>query len=229
MKRIILVLVISGLLSLTAPVFADDAMVFDSTDNYLGACSFTDSSAWTLSENFTVSKFQIWYKWQTGETALPVTVYKDGVEFASFEAKRGDCDPYQTTWCNADYAINKDFSAGNYTTKIPAAYQCLKPGGTGTVRLYGAAAAAEEPNLIAPAPTNTNLNVNQNTNKAANVNAAAATNQQANANTNTTVAQVDEEEPDSLLIYILIGIIVVLVIIIIVLVINCNKKKAGKV
>ena len=136
MKRIILVLVISGLLSLTAPVFADDAMVFDSTDNYLGACSFTDSSAWTLSENFTVSKFQIWYKWQTGETALPVTVYKDGVEFASFEAKRGDCDPYQTTWCNADYAINKDFSAGNYTTKIPAAYQCLKPGGTGIVVEY---------------------------------------------------------------------------------------------
>lgn len=43
---------------------------------------------------------------------------------------------------NADYAINKEFPKGTYTTEIPNARQCLKPGVTGMVLLYGTEAAA---------------------------------------------------------------------------------------
>jgi hypothetical protein len=118
-------------------VFAADAVVFDSTDNYLGGCKLTDKSAWELKQDLYVSNFQIWYNWNEGETTLPVTVYKDGKEFAKFDAKRGDCDAYQKKWCNADYALNQVMPKGNYTTQIPDSRQCLKPGSTGTVRLYG--------------------------------------------------------------------------------------------
>ncbi len=126
----------------TEAVLATDTLVFDSTDNYLGGCQFTNKSSWELSKNVSVSNFQIWYKWDTGETSLPVTVFKNGEKFASFEAKRGGCDPYQTTWCNADYPINTLFPTGSYTTEIPNSRQCLKPGGTGTVRLYATDAAS---------------------------------------------------------------------------------------
>lgn len=136
MKLFNVILVTLVLLISTEVVQAADNLVFDSTDNYIGGCQMTNKSSWELANDLTVSKFQIWYKWDTGETVLPITILKNGEEFASFEAKRGDCDPYQTTWCNADYIINRLFPAGKYSTEIPDSRQCLKPNGTGTVRLY---------------------------------------------------------------------------------------------
>lgn len=136
MKLFLFSLFAGILLSAAEPVFAADTLVFDSTDHYLGACRFTNTSTWELSQDITVSKFQVWYKWDQGEVSLPVTVLKNGEQFLSFDAKRGDCDPYQTTWCNADYQVNKVFPKGTYSTQIPTNRQCLKPGGTGAVRLY---------------------------------------------------------------------------------------------
>ncbi len=154
MKKIIL---IAGLSLLALPLWAHaetnaaaETLVFDSSNTYLGACGYTDSSQWTLARALTVSKIQLWYYWQANETTLPVTVTKDGAEFASYTATRGSCDPYQASWCNADFAINKEFSAGTYATKIANKYQCLKPGDTGVVRLYSVTQAA----------TNTSANAN---------------------------------------------------------------------
>src|SRR3989339_293618 len=124
------------LILLPGKSLAADKMVFDSTNNYLGSCQLTDKSEWTLSEDLNVTVFEIWYNWNQGETKLPVIITKDGVEFASFEATRTSCDPYQGQWCNADFQINKLFPKGTYSTKIPNARQCLKPGGTGAVRIY---------------------------------------------------------------------------------------------
>jgi hypothetical protein len=121
---------------LISPTFAADKLIFDSTDHYLGACSLTNKSEWTLKEPIEVTTFEIWYSWNQGETELPVEVLKDGRPFADFTATRGNCDPYQRQWCNADYKINKLFPAGTYTTEIPNKRQCLKPGGTGAIRLY---------------------------------------------------------------------------------------------
>ena len=141
-KFFLLAAIVFGLLTARS-AFAADSLIFDSSDNYLGACSLTDKSEWELTKDLDVTTFQIWYSWNQGETTLPVTVLKDGEAFATFEATRASCDPYQQQWCNADYAINKTLPKGTYSTEIPTARQCLKPGYTGVVRLYGAEAAVD--------------------------------------------------------------------------------------
>jgi hypothetical protein len=135
MKKIILFTILLGLV-FAGNAYAEEKMVFDSTDHYLGACQLTNKSEWTLKEDINVSKFEVWYNWNQGETSLPVKVFFNGEKFAEFEATRAACDPYQHQWCNADYQISKLFQKGTYTTEIPNARQCLKPGGTGAIRLY---------------------------------------------------------------------------------------------
>lgn len=150
MKLFRILLIVGFFLLSITNVHATESLVFDSTNNYIGACRQTNKSTWELQNGLTVSKFQIWYKWNQNETSLPVTILLNNEKFASFEAKRGDCDPYQTTWCNADFMVNKDFPKGVYTTEIPNSRQCLKPGGTGTVRLY----STDSPTPIqTPSPT----------------------------------------------------------------------------
>ncbi|MFA6553262.1 MAG: hypothetical protein WCT27_02445 [Patescibacteria group bacterium] len=231
MKKLSLLFGLALLIVLPIAVHAQtETKVFDSTDSYIGACSLTATSTWTLTQDLSVSKFSMWYKWQTGETELPITVTKDGAPFASFTATRSSCDPYQTTWCNADYAINKTFPAGTYTTTIANAYQCLKPGGTGTVVLYSLGAATNtntEPNLIATANANTNSAVNMNTAVTNNANTALNTDV-VNVNTNVTADTEDDAESSSTLTYVLIGIIVILVAVIGAMYMKCTKKIAGK-
>lgn len=137
-------------------VTAAEVEFFDSTNHYLGACQLTDQSSWELKEDVLVSKFQVWYNWNQGETTLPVQVFKDGEKFAEFTATRASCDPYQQLWCNADYPINRLFPKGQYSTKIPTSRQCLKPGGTGAIRLYKDDGIKPTPSTLAtPAPTQT--------------------------------------------------------------------------
>jgi hypothetical protein len=135
-RTIFLTTFLTLLLTFVEQTKAAETMVFDSTNNYLGACQLTDKSEWELKEDLAITKFEVWYSWNQGETALPVKLFLNGQKFAEFEATRGNCDPYQKQWCNADYQINKLFQKGKYTTEIPNARQCLKPGGTGAIRLY---------------------------------------------------------------------------------------------
>ncbi len=216
MKKLIFYTALAALLLAAPTVFAAETIVFDSTDNYLGGCSYTSTSEWTLSEDVAVTKIQLWYYWQAGETELPVTVTKGGQPFATYTATRGACDPYQTSWCNADYDINKTFPSGTYATSIPTNYQCLKPGSTGTVRLYS------ETEAVAAA-TNTNTAA-ANANRAANA-AVQNANTQAVA---TTADDSDDGEEGGMVTYVLGAIIVILVIIIVVMYIKCPKKVAVK-
>jgi len=143
----------SFLTLLVAPkISASEIEVFDSTDHYLGACQLTNESSWELKEDLNVSKFEVWYNWNQGETTLPVKVFREGELFAEFTATRGSCDPYQQLWCNADYPINLLFPKGQYTTEIPDARQCLKPGGTGAIRLYQNEEVSASPTDV-PEPT----------------------------------------------------------------------------
>jgi hypothetical protein len=114
-----------------------ETQLFDSSNHYLGVCDLTDSSTWTLDKDIYVTTFQIWYSWNSGETTVSFDIKKDGQEFASGEAKKGSCDPYQRQWCNGDYIINTAFPKGTYTAKVSSTRQCKVPGGTGVVRLYG--------------------------------------------------------------------------------------------
>lgn len=136
-KRLSLVIfILAAFFFTTPPVEAAEVMFFDSTNNYLGACQLTNKSEWELTEDAQVTKFEVWYSWNQGETTLPVKLYLNGEKFAEFEATRAACDPYQKQWCNADYQINKLFPKGKYSTEISESRQCLKPGGTGAIRLY---------------------------------------------------------------------------------------------
>jgi len=136
MKKFIFLPFVLFFFSLPHFVYAADTLVFDSTDKYLGACQLTNKSEWELVKDVQVTTFQVWYNWNQGETTLPVKVYKDGQPFAEFTATRGNCDPYQQQWCNADFSLNKLLPKGKYTTEIENSRQCLKPGGTGAIRLY---------------------------------------------------------------------------------------------
>ena len=150
LKTIYLTLFTFITLFIVAPISAAEVEFFDSTNHYLGAWQLTDKSAWELLEDVQVSKFQVWYNWDQGEATLPVKVFKEGELFSEFIATRASCDPYQKLWCNADYQIHKLFPAGKYTTEIPSAKQCLKPGGTGAIRLYREDGVVSTP---APSPT----------------------------------------------------------------------------
>lgn len=148
MKKSFIIFLFLLFLSFPKSVFGVDKMVFDSTDKYLGACQLTDKSEWELPSDINVTIFEVWYKWNQGETELPVIIYKDGIVFAEFTATRAQCDPYQTQWCNADFNINKLFPAGKYSTKIPNPRQCLKPNGTGAIRLYSLDTQSPSPTEI---------------------------------------------------------------------------------
>lgn len=153
MKKIIVFLICFILFFLTTTTTsAADVLVFDSTNNYLGGCQLTNKSEWDLKEDINVTTFQVWYNWNQGEEKLPVKLFKDQIPFAEFEATRSSCDPYQKQWCNADFTINKLLPKGKYSTEIPNFRQCLKPGGTGAIRLYknSDAVKKEEPS---PTPT----------------------------------------------------------------------------
>lgn len=138
MKKIIIssVFALIALFLAADKIFGAEELIFDSSDHYLGGCQLTNKAEWESTSDLNVSKFQIWYNWNQGESSISVTVSKDGSEFAKFEAKRSQCDPYQHQWCNADFQINKIFPKGKYTVEIPESRMCLKPGETGTVRLY---------------------------------------------------------------------------------------------
>ena len=149
----------------TKSVTAAETVAFDSTSNYLGGCQLTNKSEWELDKDIEVTKFQIWYSWQEGETELPVTVYKDGDEFAKFIAVRSECDPYQKQWCNANYEIGKTFPKAKYTTEIAESRQCLRPGGTATVRLYAEGNTVSTQEAV-PAPPVTSTGNTPTTTKA---------------------------------------------------------------
>jgi hypothetical protein len=151
-KSLVIIFLLGIFLLSKVSSFAAEVEFFDSTDHYLGGCQLTNKSEWEVKEEVLVTKFEVWYNWSQGESVLPVKIFLNGEEFAEFEATRSACDPYQKQWCNADYQINKLFPVGKYTTEIPNSRQCLKPGGTGAIRLY------KEDNstpIVQPSPTAT--------------------------------------------------------------------------
>jgi hypothetical protein len=131
----------------TVPQNAQE-LLFDTTPKYIGACSLTDKASWVLDKDLNVTMVQFWYNWSAGETILDFTITKGGQEFVKGSAKRSSCDPYQRSWCNASFSVNKVFPKGSYASKVSAAKQCLKPGGTGTVRLYGPSEQPKTPAVL---------------------------------------------------------------------------------
>ena len=142
---------------------AASQMILDTTNNYLGGCALTDTSTWTSDSDMQVARLQVWYSWNTGETTVAYTLKKDGADFSSGTFTRAECDPYQAQWCNGNFDINREFPAGNYELKVANARMCLKPGATGTVRLYGTVTGAKASNNAPPALASCTYSGNWNT------------------------------------------------------------------
>jgi hypothetical protein len=135
----------SGSQPATTAGMTSDIVVFDTTPGYIGACSLTDTSKFTLATPIQASLLQVWYNWASGESVITYTLNKDGQDFMSGSLVRADCDPYQGNWCNGNQKIDKLFTTGSYELKLTSQKMCLQPGKTGTVRLYGKTTGAAAP------------------------------------------------------------------------------------
>lgn len=104
-----------------------------------GACGFTDRAAWTSTSTLYVTTLGTWFKWNQGERAVPFSLHKDGTLYMTGELVRSSCDPYQSTWCDAVMAINRNLPPGSYTLQIAEGRICQNAasGGNGFYRIRG--------------------------------------------------------------------------------------------
>jgi len=138
----------TGTTETTPPADVGDQLY---TNNNIGACAYTDTSTFTIPEEVYVTKLRMWYYWNKDETKLPYTLTKDGIEFAKGDLVRASCDPYQTSWCEANVYPQKNYPAGTYVLKAGTARMCQnsETGGNGMYAVFGKktgkAASSTEP------------------------------------------------------------------------------------
>ena len=103
------------------------------------ACSQTGTSQFTLTQSASVTHWGVWYYWSSGETSVPATVKQGSTTVFSGNLTRASCDPYQTSWCDADGVVNATWPAGAYTVTITSAHMCMNSGSSnqGFVYIYG--------------------------------------------------------------------------------------------
>ena len=103
------------------------------------ACSQTGSSQFTLTNIANVTHWGVWYDWGTGETTVAATLKQGSTTVFSGNLTRAACDPYQSSWCQADAVANATWPAGAYTVTINPAHMCMNSGSSnqGFVYIYG--------------------------------------------------------------------------------------------
>jgi uncharacterized protein (TIGR03437 family) len=110
------------------------------TNGNIYACSQTGSSQFTLAQAANVTHWGVWYYWASGETSVAATVKQGSATVFQGNLTRAACDPYQTSWCNADGVANATWPAGAYTVTISPAHMCMNStsANQGFVYIYGA-------------------------------------------------------------------------------------------
>jgi hypothetical protein len=109
------------------------------TNHNIAACGYTDTSTFTISQEVYVAKLRMWYYWSKDEVKLPYTLTKDGVEYSKGDLVRASCDPYQTSWCEANIYPKKNMPAGKYIMTVANKKMCQNSGtqGNGMYGVYG--------------------------------------------------------------------------------------------
>ena len=104
------------------------------------ACSQTGSSQFTLANAANVTHWGVWYYWSSGQTSVTATVKQGSATVFSGNLTRASCDPYQTSWCNADAVASATWPAGAYTVTISPPQMCMNSTSSnqGFVYIYGA-------------------------------------------------------------------------------------------
>ncbi|MEW5819367.1 MAG: hypothetical protein AB1782_04190, partial [Cyanobacteriota bacterium] len=103
-----------------------------------GGCSFTDTARFNLPSTSFVTDIKLWFNWQQNQSSISYNFYGPSGLIKSGTMKRGDCDTYQKSWCNAEDYIGKNLSAGSYTVKASIAKICQNSGtaGNGTISVF---------------------------------------------------------------------------------------------
>jgi hypothetical protein len=101
-------------------------------DNWNTAgCGFTDNAVMNLSRPTYVERVQLWYNWAAGESSLPYVLSGGGRVLRNGQFRRGSCDPYQTSWCEAVDAIDLKLAPGSYTFTTARRRVCQNSGSNG--------------------------------------------------------------------------------------------------
>jgi len=84
-----------------------------------GACGYTRWSQFKLSKSIVIGKLFVWYHWRNNENNVAFTIInRSNQRVAQGVFKRGDCDPFQTQWCNAETILNIQLPAGEYSVQV---------------------------------------------------------------------------------------------------------------
>jgi hypothetical protein len=103
-----------------------------------GGCSYTDRSTFKLNKPVGVSQLVIWYNWEANEASVSYSLTDNsGYVLRNNAFVRGECDPYQKSWCNGADETNIDLSPGNYTVILTKGRMCQNSGsgGNGMVKV----------------------------------------------------------------------------------------------
>jgi len=83
------------------------------------ACGYTRWSQFKLNRSTVIGKLFVWYHWRNNENNVAFNIInRSNQQVAQGNFKRGDCDPFQTQWCNAETILNIQLPAGEYAVQV---------------------------------------------------------------------------------------------------------------
>jgi len=142
------------ILFLMNPTFSQATCSSTSTiinNGYIGACGYTNSTTFTLSQNSEIANIRVWYDTSVGGSSLAATLNgPNGYSKTVTLAKSSAC---QWSWCEANWALGQTLSAGSYTLTIGSKSMCYDPSGKTTLGITGCAASSTTSSTTATSAT----------------------------------------------------------------------------
>ncbi len=129
---------VGAMMALTGTFALAEESVLSDNWNTAG-CSYTDSAPLSVTSAVHLKRVDLWFNWNTDETSVSYTLLSGGQKLASGSLSRGDCDPYQASWCIARGKPDVDLAPGEYTVQVESARVCQNggSGGKGFIKAYG--------------------------------------------------------------------------------------------
>ncbi len=112
------------------------------------ACGYTRWSQFKLNQSIVIGKLFVWYHWRNNENYVAFTILnRSNQQVAQGVFKRGDCDPYQTQWCNAETILNIKLPAGEYAVQVkyPRICQNMRSNKKGYIQLKSSSSNNDVP------------------------------------------------------------------------------------
>ena len=119
--KIIILCIFTFLLSLSGCMEKESSnmpvLLFDSFNDF--DCSHTNSTNFTIDSTANITIITLWYHWSKYEPNIPYRIIKNNTTITSGTLLRNDCDPINSSWCNATTIINMTFQVGTYQLIVP--------------------------------------------------------------------------------------------------------------